>query len=441
MKQRVKDLSFSAFVMLNEQRPSFETTVQVDQLGFVEMDLKAFSNSDWSIRDEESAVLRIFVNDQYNQDCVLFYGKRTFNYQRLLGCFNRGTYQIRLEFYKEASSARVDHVWLHSTAFSVRTMDDPLALVYKHTPIFYGRHLYQPCDSSYTDTPLVLLYHMEQKENQCLIDYHMVFSHEDEGTPGPALMSKWGRTTDIEWVYRVLIDSNGKVEKAEFQGPHHQTTCFKGQTDLGGHPLLQVATANGNVSDQITSSYRFFLPPLYEWKRDKEPRERVMERFPFTYQVTAWEMERQGSLERPTDPNSVALANSRHYLFLQTGAFPEKKGEKAYVDLQVRLKQSDTWYSSSFHDAQMDSFRAVYEGPYPYFQTTVKCPEGTQPKDIDEIRAVWLKGGAKKVFIESIKAFMLDSDYLPVTVIETEVSGFVTEANSALTLWENKVTI
>jgi len=435
MRIKMKDLLFLPEVELSNKK-SYETTIQVTQPGFLELDLKALSDSDWCKKDAESAVLRIYIDDSYNQDCVLFFGKREFNYQRLLGVFDPGNYQIRIEFQGEASSALVEKAWLKSVSFSTRTMDDPLALVYKHTPIFYGRNLYSSFDSRDTDTPLVLLYHIEKNEKGTTIEYHMVFSHEDKGTPSLALMSKWGRTTDIEWTYRVSINLNGDVEEALFQGPHHRTTSFKGTFDLGGHPVLQVATANGNVNDQVTSTYRFLLPPLFEWKKGSEPRESVMEQFPFTYQVTAWEMERQGELETPAIPKSVALTNSRHYLFLQTHTVPEKAEEKAYVDLQVQLKGSREWYSSSFDDFRMDHFRAVYDGPYNHYQTTIKWPEGTKIEDIKEIRAVWLLGGTQKALVEALRAFILDSDYLPSTFIESNDKGYVSETNPYLTLWK-----
>lgn len=435
MRRQMGDYLFSSEVELSSHK-NFETTIQVTQPGFVEMDLKARSDSDWSMKDAESAVLRISVNDAYNQDCVLFYGKKTFNYQRMLGSFDPGTYKIRIEFQEEVSSPLVEKAWVNAISFSERTMDDSLSLVYKHTPIFYGRNLYTSFDSRYTDTPLVLLYHIEKSEATTTIEYHMVFSHEDEGTPGPALMSKWGRTTDIEWAYRVMVNQDGEIEQAVFQGPHHKTTSFNGGFDLGGHPVLQVATANGNVNDQVTSAHRFLLPPLFEWKKESEPRERVMDQFHFTYQVSAWEMQRQEHLESPVNPHSVALANARHYLFLQTHTIPENVGEKVFVDLQVNLKGSDVWHSSSFHDYRIGHFRAVYDGPYRHYQTTIKWPEGTKKEDIEEIRAVWLSGGTQKAFVETVRAFSLDTDYLPTMLMESKAQGYVSEINPHLTLWK-----
>ena len=39
----------------------------------------------------------------------------------------------------------------------------------------------------------------------------MIWSNEDGGTNTPALMARWGRTTDIEWIYRVVLDRAGAI--------------------------------------------------------------------------------------------------------------------------------------------------------------------------------------------------------------------------------------
>ncbi|MBJ8192433.1 hypothetical protein JDS79_37420, partial [Bacillus cereus] len=95
-----------------------------------------------------------------------------------------------------------------------------------HTPLLYGRNLSHPYENRFTDTPLVLFYSIEVNEGKTVIEYQMMFSHEDEGTPAPLLMSKWGRTTDIEWMYRVELDAEDNVLEAVFQGAHHITTAF-----------------------------------------------------------------------------------------------------------------------------------------------------------------------------------------------------------------------
>lgn len=42
-----------------------------------------------------------------------------------------------------------------------------------------------------------------------VLEYSLVWSNEDGGTDTPALMARWGRSTDIEWIYRVEVDQAG----------------------------------------------------------------------------------------------------------------------------------------------------------------------------------------------------------------------------------------
>ena len=73
-----------------------------------------------------------------------------------------------------------------------------------------------------------------------MIEYSVVWSNEDGGTGASAglLMAQWGRTTDIEWIYRVEVDAKGRRVPGSgvFQSPNHGTTTFRGRYD-GTHPL------------------------------------------------------------------------------------------------------------------------------------------------------------------------------------------------------------
>jgi hypothetical protein len=323
-------------------------------------------------------------------------------------------------------------------AVDVKTVTDEaseLFEIYKHTPVLYGRNVYHPYEGRYTDTPMLMFYFTEPLENGKAIEYQMMFSHEDEGTPTPLLMSKWGRTTDIEWVYRVELDERGNVQKATFQGPDHITGEFKGGTAMGGHPVLQTATTNGMVHDTVTSKYRFLFPPVYEWDQQVEPRERVMDAFPFTYQVTAWEMLRQYPAESPVVNNSFQLADLRNYLFVQTAKVTKDPAKKTSIDIQVKLKGVGGWFSGSFGDLRHGNFRCAYDGPYFQFSTTVKLPDGTCYDDIEEVCAVWLPGGEESVRVPEFKGFFLDGDYAPQQPIRSTEEVTVTKEQPRQTLW------
>ena len=93
-----------------------------------------------------------------------------------------------------------------------------------------------------------------------LLKYSIVWSNEDGGTSTPALMARWGRTTDIEWIYQVEVDALGHTVPgtAVFQSAGHGTAAFNGVYE-GDRPLLQTCTLNNNVCDRVDDPMRFSL--------------------------------------------------------------------------------------------------------------------------------------------------------------------------------------
>ena len=43
------------------------------------------------------------------------------------------------------------------------------------------------------------------------------------------MMLSWGRTTDIEWVYQISLNSEGQIISEIFQGAGHTPTTFNGE--------------------------------------------------------------------------------------------------------------------------------------------------------------------------------------------------------------------
>lgn len=417
---------------------SFTIRFRLEEAGFADITLTARSASDWRIPNRESSVLCLTLQGEYNQDMILFYGDKPFEYRRLLGHLEPGEYELTLAFNRTISSPEVERAFIERLDIGLITRDSDLYPVYRHAPILYGRNVYHPHESRYTDTPLLMFYLMEQDGNRTVYEYQIIFSHEDEGTPTPLLMSKWGRTTDIEWVYRVVLDSKGYTQEATFQGPKHITGNFTGRYAMGGHPVLQVATCNGMVHDKVTSDYRQLLPPIRLWNPSAEPRERVMDDYPYTYQVSAWEMARQYGLERPVIANSFALADLRHYLFVQSAKYPDHDDAlvTTAVDIQVKLKGLDCWFSGSYGDLRYGNFRCTYDGPYSQFSTAVKLPPGTGLERIEQICAVWLPAEAERVMVPELKAFFLNDDYIPQPAVFAMKPVTISSSEPRAVLWQ-----
>ena len=84
--------------------------------------------------------------------------------------------------------------------------------------------------------------------------------------------------------------------------------------------LLQTATANNSVlpaaADAADARYRFALDASRSLPAGRA-REAMMDANPWTYQVMAKEMAREGKLESPASPDTPALSDQRNYLYAE----------------------------------------------------------------------------------------------------------------------------
>ena len=126
-----------------------------------------------------------------------------------------------------------------------------------------------------------------------IVRYTAIFTNEDGGTQTAALMARWGRATDIEWVYQIRVQG-GKVIEETFQGVEHETKFFTGPRGSGSHPLLAVASDNNNFSDLACSAVRF-APLPFRARLESATRESVMDLYPQTYRVMTEELIRERS--------------------------------------------------------------------------------------------------------------------------------------------------
>ncbi|HTE61003.1 MAG TPA: hypothetical protein VK631_11675, partial [Solirubrobacteraceae bacterium] len=217
----------------------------------------------WGSAGRESAVLRVSVDGRYSQDVVLFAGAQRFTYDVALGPLDRGRHNVTVAFDRAKSPPGARGAKVTRLAPSLAATDD---LAARYAPILYGRDLPEipgRYENNATDVPL-LEYHTigTGADGSTTIEYTMIWSNEDGGTNTPALMARWGRTTDIEWIYRVVLDPAGRIVSEHYQAPNHETKQFTGAKE-GRHPLLVDVTANNNL-EQVTdpdasTGYRFFL--------------------------------------------------------------------------------------------------------------------------------------------------------------------------------------
>ncbi len=385
----------------------FERSVRVDAESEVTADLRARAEgANWGEKGREAAVLQVFINERYHQDVILFAGDISFRYSLHLGRMSPGSHTIRLVWDRARSAPRVSSVYVEDFALRFVRREDPEFLPLAHAPILYAR---PNSIGRFTDIPLLMWYEMAREQKTLTIRYSVVFSNEDGGTETNALMARWGRATDIEWVYEVSLTPEGRVREARYQGPRHRTRRFRGRRE-GDHPLLLVLTDNNNFSDRGRSPMRFALRPI-PFDASAVAREEAMDQNPWTYRLMAEELKREGKLCEALRIGQCIL-DPRRYLYIE--ATTELRD--ARVSFAVKLAGNPIWYTSNLGLA---SFALERNG---HVRTTIPLPEGASLSQIERllVRCDALAEAAEETLARAgclirdvRKVFFLDSEFRP----------------------------
>jgi hypothetical protein len=375
----------------------------------------------WAVKGRESAVLSLFVDGRYATDDVVpaaFPIKREF----ALGRLEAGRHTLRLRLATDRSPGRSVRV----TGLAFRTVPAGSAAYtdLAHAPVLYGRNgtggtSTGPFQNAATDTPLVA-WHEDvpaTTPGHRLLTYSYIWSNEDGGTSTPQLMARWGRTTDIEWIYQVEVDADGRrvPGTAVFQAPNHVTQPFAG-TYEGDHPLLQTCTLNNNICDQVDDPMRFSLSTAQTLDAATQAREQIMDRDPWTYWVAAAEARREGRVAAdPPATSQTLIADPRDYLYLvvrKQTVDPPNGTDWVGLSIGVRLKGDPALYRSDhlFPDRSLGRDLPA--------ATTVQLPPGTKPSDIAEISGIRVPATATDtgatIDVQAIsRAFFLGRDDRP----------------------------
>ncbi|ALC83484.1 MULTISPECIES: hypothetical protein [Bacillus] len=408
-----------------EQKVEFE----VPDEGLYSIELTASSPTSWNEKENEAVMARLYINDTHHQDIVLFYGDRLFTYQRLLGELCEGNYTLSIEFFNPLAQA--SSAWIEKVNIKKLELQGHDLLAAKFSPKLYGRSVYSNYDNLYTDTPLEMIYFIEDWEHGKVIEYQMVFSHEDEGTPAKLLMAKWGRLLDIEYMARVYLTDDLNVDHVDYQGPHHKIMSYSKPMLEGKRPVLQTATCNGNFTDRITSEYYFFFLPSYEWKKDEEPREIVMEKFPYVNAMMQWEAERQLTTGL-SDINIIK--DLKQYLFIQSSVWEVNLGQPT-IDIACKLSGENRWHSSSFGKKQIGHFSPGYTGPYNHFGIAVLLPENKSHTDIEEIKVCLINEEISSVVVKDLKVLFMNERSEIELKCQVNFTAELTRNQSEKTVW------
>jgi hypothetical protein len=142
-----------------------------------------------------------------------------------------------------------------------------------------------------TDLPLVLYAEDLRIDGTGVLRYSFIFSNEDGGTATPALLARWGRTTDIEMAYEEEW-KGGRVAAARYQAPDHHVLEYAGSKQ-GDHPSLIDATLNNVFLDRGRTAVRITMVPTLV-NLESATRESVMDRTPWVYRRMADELQEEG---------------------------------------------------------------------------------------------------------------------------------------------------
>lgn len=384
----------------------------------------------WGRRNREAAALTVTVDGAYHSDILLWAGDEKFTYKVHLGRIAPGKHIAAVRFNPQRSATeikRADEVEIETlralpvpSPLTLRTDDAAKIhhIALAHSPVLYAR---ANSIDRFTDVPLLMYYEATRDDAAGLrLRYTAIFSHEDGGTPTPALMARWGRASDIEWVYELLL-RDGVIAGERFQGVEHETKIFTGERINGAHPLLAIASDNNNFSDLACSAMRFALVPVRA-DFSNASREQLMDENAWTYRVMAEELLREGRITGSAATNSTAypIAHPREYLYVE--AYAEQQGTS--LSIEARLAGDARAYSSDLGDARLRVDRSGY------FRIATRLPptaaaSNANPLEILTIRCHSTDKPVAQRFAGRIKlnkVFMLDANYLPREVAFVEKS-------------------
>ena len=331
---------------------------------------------DWGRAGREAAVLALSVDGVLHQHVVLTRGASG-EYRLLLGPLAAGEHTLALALDRKLSARAALEARVEGVAIEAVREGDPAHEALAHAPIVHTR---KHTVARFSDLPLLAWVESHPAPDAGReLRYSIVFSNEDGGTPIDRLMATWGRATDIELVYSVQLDADGRVRAATFQGKDHITARFAGRHE-GSHPVLYVITKNNMVSDRGPDTPRIALAPR-PFPLEGVSREAVMDAEPWTYRVSEQEVRREGRVAPGARAGSKRIPDPGRFVFL------EACGSLTDARLAFDIALADAggglhWYAS---DGGRADFRIARAG---CFRGGVALPEG---KGIADVRALRLR--------------------------------------------------
>lgn len=329
-------------------------------------------NGDWGVQGKEASVAAIRVDDGPVQHVIVANGAQPVDYRLFLGALPAGRHTLTVDRDAVHSSPGVE---LKAGAASVRALD-PRAesdLAALHAPVLFAR---ANTIGKFSDIPLLAYYLTGVEGGQRWFEYTVVFSNEDGGTSTRNLMARWGRASDIEYVYRVWLDAAGAPARTLIQTRGHKDAGYEGPRE-GFHPLL-VPVTNNNMVDpaaaQLQTPLRFQFAPV-QADLSSGSRETVMDRAPYSYRIVADELRRENKLRPPLTVDGEKIADPANYLVVEF----KSSVRQAALQVLVRRKGERNWHASSAGVPENFVERSGWA------RAAVELPPATAPGQIEEV--------------------------------------------------------
>ncbi len=418
------------FVSIANAQTLHEKTFKFDAEAEAVLKLNASSpGANWAVKGSEAATVTIEIDGKYNQDVILFGGAANFDYRVLLGKLSAGEHQLRVALNAAQSAPNASKAVIHAAAVAPKIQGNSQEpLPYAHAPILYAR---PDTVGKFSDVPLLMWYEIIKDGAAQTIRYSIIFTNEDGGTQTAALMARWGRVTDIEWICEVKLDAQGKVLSEVFQGTNHRTLPFTGRHEAN-HPVYIVASRNNNFSDQLPETLpalRFVLAPV-AFDTANNSREVLMDENPWTYRIMYDEMLREGKIANDSEVIGAAglgikMLDPRRYLYFDGAS----NNTNSALSFAVKLKGDAHWYASDLGNSY---FRIDRSG---WFRSTVRLPKISNTNQIEQIvvrcEALPDTQSRKQDFkpeptcaIEAMnKIFLLDEKFMPSASVNLKVKN------------------
>lgn len=333
----------------------------------------------WERKGHEAAAVRLDVDGRYSQHVLLTRGAEPAPYPVALGRLNPGDHTVTASLDAARSARFVRGASVDAIAIRAALPGSPEEIRLAHAPILYLRP-----DSvrRFSDVPLLMWVETDRTERGTRLRYSVVFSNEDGGTPADRLMATWGRLTDIEYVYGVILDGAARLVSSEFQARGHETKPFTGDREAN-HPVVYVVTKNNMVDDHGRPTIRFAPAPEHA-DLTGVSREIVMDAAPWTYRVSAQEVRREGRVKPHAVPGSRKVPDPRRFVTLEACA--STKDTTLAFAVGVREGSHLRYFDSSADIPEFRIDRSAIHFPTGCFRGAVALPAGITASQIESVR-------------------------------------------------------